>query len=110
MKIKIDFQDFWNAYGLKRDRIAAERAWNRLPAKDKRAAIAGIPSYREDCQRRGISMMYAQGYLKHRRWEDEPITVAIKPFGKPGIVFPTRPRNDTLSTPTADNLNDMDAW
>lgn len=67
-----DFQTFWNAYGLKRDRMAAERAWNRLSAKDRRAALKGVPAYRADCQQRGIAMMYAQGYLSHRRWEDEP--------------------------------------
>ena len=33
--------------------------------------MAGIAAYRDDCRRRGISMMYAQGYLNHRRWEDE---------------------------------------
>lgn len=70
-RIKIDFQAFWDAYGLKRDRIAAERAWRRLSAKDQRAAYAGIPAYREDCLCRGVAMMYAQGYLSHRRWEDE---------------------------------------
>ncbi|MCI6830271.1 MAG: hypothetical protein MR924_13630 [Prevotella sp.] len=65
------FEEFWNAYGLKRDRIAAERAWNKLNAKDKRAAIAGIASYTNDCKQRGISRMYGQGYLNHRRWEDD---------------------------------------
>lgn len=68
----IDFQTFWDAYALKRDRIAAERVWRRLSAKDQKAAIAGIATYREDCQRNGIRMMYAQGYLNHRRWEDGP--------------------------------------
>lgn len=66
-----DFKEFWEVYGLKRDRIAAERAWSRLSAKDRTAAVDGIAAYREDCQRRGISMMYGQGYLSHRRWEDE---------------------------------------
>ena len=65
------FEEFWNAYGLKRDRIAAERAWNKLNANDKRAAIAGIASYTNDCKQRGISRMYGQGYLNHRRWEDD---------------------------------------
>ena len=67
-----EFAEFWDAYGLKRDRIAAERAWGRLTAEDRRRAVAGIAAYREDCLRRGISMMYGQGYLSHRRWEDEP--------------------------------------
>lgn len=65
------FQQFWNAYALKRDRIAAERAWNKLPAKDKRKAIEAIPAYNADCARQGISRMYAQGYLSHRRFEDD---------------------------------------
>lgn len=65
------FQQFWDAYGLKRDRIAAERVWNRLTAKDKRMAIRAIDDYTADCARRGISRMYAQGYLSHRRFEDD---------------------------------------
>jgi len=65
------FKAFWDAYGLKREKAAAEAVWNRLSAADRRAAIAGIKAYREDCQRQGIAMKYAQGYLSHRRWEDE---------------------------------------
>lgn len=68
---KTDFQTFWDAYGLHRDRYAAERVWSRLSEKDRRAAVAGVAAYRDDCQRRGVRMMYGQGYLSHRRWEDE---------------------------------------
>ena len=67
----ISFAEFWNAYGLKRDKIAAERAWNRLSEKDKRAALDGIKTYRDDCATHNRMMMYAQGYINHRRWEDE---------------------------------------
>ena len=66
-----DFQIFWNLYGNKRDRIASERVWSRMSAKDRRAAYDGVTAYREDCRRRGVSMMQAQNYLTHRRWEDE---------------------------------------
>ena len=66
-----DFQIFWNLYGNKRDRIAAERVWSRMSTKDRRAAYEGVTAYREDCRRRGVSMMQAQNYLTHRRWEDE---------------------------------------
>jgi hypothetical protein len=66
-----DFQKFWDAYGLKRDRVAAERAWRKLSKSDRRAALASIQRYRDDCESRGIQRMYAQGYLNHRRWEDE---------------------------------------
>ena len=54
-------------------------AWKRLSAKDQRAAIAGIAPYREDCRKRGIAMMYGQGYLNHRRWEDEFEDAAAPP-------------------------------
>lgn len=67
----ISFQAFWDEYGLKRDRFAAERQWRRLSASEQRAAYKGIAAYRDDCQRSGIAMMYAQGYLSHRRWEDD---------------------------------------
>lgn len=65
----LDFKTFWDHYGLKRERIDAENAWDRLSAKDKRAAFNGIKRYREDCQRQGMDMKYAQSYLNQRRWE-----------------------------------------
>ena len=65
------FKRFWNLYGLKRDKIGAERAWKRLGKKDRMAAMDGIAAYREDCAKRRCDMMYPQGYLTHRRWEDE---------------------------------------
>ena len=95
MKKAPDFQDFWDAYGVKRERIDAERAWNRLSARDKRAAIAGIAAYREGCRRTGVAMKYGQGYLSHRRWEDEA----------PGSAADRRP---ALPAPGA--YDDMDIW
>lgn len=65
------FDLFWNAYAFKRDRKAAERAWDKLSVVDRKAAFTGIARYKADCARQGISIMYAQGYLTHRRWEDE---------------------------------------
>lgn len=82
------FQQFWNAYALKRDRIAAERAWNKLSAADKRKAIAAIPDYKADCQQRGVNRMYAQGYLNHRRWEDEFSAEESDKVSEP-VVSPT---------------------
>ena len=70
-KENIPFSVFWEQYGLKRNRKAAERAWAKLSVKDQWAAFSTITAYREDCQRRGIAMCYAQGYLNGRRWEDE---------------------------------------
>ena len=65
------FNEFWDTYGLKRNKLKAEPAWNRLTAQEKRAAIAGIPAYRAACQQQGIAMMYPQNYIRDHRWEDE---------------------------------------
>lgn len=100
----IDFQAFWNAYGVKRDKVAAKRAWLRLSDKDKRAAFKGIDRYREDCQQHGIRMMYAQGYLNHRRWEDE--TEASAPASVPYAAISSQPS----SSPTPGDHPDMEIW
>lgn len=72
-----DFSEFHDAYGRaygrKLDRLAAERAWRRLSARDKRAAIAGIQTYADDCRQRGIAMKYPSGYLTLHRWEIEEV-------------------------------------
>lgn len=65
------FDDFWQAYPLHKARMDAERAWNRLTARDKREAIAALPAYTADCQKRGIAFKYAQGWLNGRRWTDK---------------------------------------
>lgn len=92
-RIKLEFKDFWEAYGLKKNRLVAERAWNRLPDKDKRVALAGIRAYREECQRTGVAMCLGSNYLLNRRWEDEP-DVAVKP----AVMTETK------------ELGDMDTW
>lgn len=93
--IRITFQAFWDAYALKRDRIAAERAWKKLSARDRQAAFAGIGRYDEDCKKRGISKMYAQGYISHRRWEDEVADVEAQndagPLFASAVECTTRP-------------------
>ena len=94
------FPEFWDAYGFKRDRIAAEKAYLRLSAKDRLAAFNGIAAYREDCQRRGVAMKQAQGYLNHRRWEDE----LEEPV--PSAASPSQPS----SSPTPDSQPDMEIW
>lgn len=65
------FAEFWVRYPQHRDRRRAENAWNRLSAADKRKALAAVTAYKADCDSRGISYMYGQGYLNNRRWEDD---------------------------------------
>ena len=75
------FEKFWNEYAMKLDRIAAVRAWNNLDKDLRRAAIDGIQHYREICEALGVRRMWPQGYLNHRRWEDEDPTPALPCMG-----------------------------
>jgi hypothetical protein len=72
------FEEFWKAYPLHRARGESERVWNKMTAKDKRAAFAGIAAYREACKRTGAYFKYASGWLADRRWEDEAEAVEPK--------------------------------
>lgn len=72
-----DFEAFWEAYGKKRGRRDVEAYWARLPARDKAAALSGVPgyvaanpdpAYRKDPIR----------YLRHRCWEDENYSTTDK--------------------------------
>ena len=106
-----EFGEFWDAYGLKRDRIAAERAWKRLPARDRTAAFDGIGAYRDACRRRGIAMMYGQGYLTHRRWEDEQDGTVSHGNAVNGLRAEVVLMDEAAASPTpSDPHEDMEIW
>lgn len=69
--VEISFEEFWNAYGYKKSKTQAERAWNRLSSADKTNAFSSIPDYKRDCQACGRSMKYPATYLNGRTWEDD---------------------------------------
>lgn len=95
------FKEFWKAYPLHKDRLRAEKAWLRMTAADKAAAIAALPAYTADCRQRGVAFQYAQGWLNGRRWEDE--------MEEPQTETPqveTPPPADTA----APSLADMETW
>lgn len=80
------FEKFWNEYAMKLDRIAAVRAWNNLDKDLRRAAIDGIQHYREICEALGVKRMWPQGYLNHRRWEDESLSPDPSPVERGGTA------------------------
>ena len=94
------FVKFWDIYGQaiggKYNVARAKIAWNRLTDADRHAAINGIAAYRDRCRQQGVAMMYAQGYLSCRRWEDDDV-------------------NDTntdseLQGSKAESFDDMETW
>lgn len=70
-EVEQQFKLFWQAYDYKRGKEKAWTAWKRLSQRDREAAMAGVAAYKADCERFDRQMLYAQGYLNQRRWEDD---------------------------------------
>lgn len=99
------FDDFWRAYPLHKAKVQAERAWNRLAARDKQKALACLPVYRKYCLQKGIAYKYAQGWLNDHRWEDEyeddiPADIAV----------PAPVKTDNEHSYSALNDSGMEKW
>ena len=90
------FQTFWDRYGKKRERGDAMKAWQRLTPEEQQAAIDGIPAYRRQCEERGTAMLYAQGYLNQRRWQQAGRRRGRKPSSPPPS--------------TSDPFGEMEMW
>jgi hypothetical protein len=69
--VEYPFESFWEAYGYKKERKSAEKAWKRLCLTDRKDAIEKIETYKRDCERCGRNMKYPATYLNSRTWEDE---------------------------------------
>ena len=106
---RIDFKQFWDAYPIHRNRIVVERVWKQMSAKDRSRALAGIDAYRDDCQQQGVAMMYGEGYLKYRRWEDErECTILCKQSEQARAHNSPSTIHHPLST--TDPLTEMEIW
>lgn len=77
-KADLSFKVFWDAYPDHHARAVAERIWKRMSQKDRRAALAAVAPYREECEARGVAFKYAYGWLTDRRWEDYSDPAATK--------------------------------
>jgi hypothetical protein len=81
---KYSFDDFWNLYGKKNGKKAAQANWNKLTAAEKILAVEKMsnhkfgkePQFWKDPER----------YLKDKRWEDTPLIL--------------KPNNTTKTNPT----------
>lgn len=70
------FQEFWDAYPIRRDRRKAERAFkNALKRADADEIINGARRYNDDPNRSDQYTKYAEGWLNADGWLDEPLPV-----------------------------------
>ena len=67
--LEINFEDFWNKYNFKRDRVNAEKEWNKLNEEERSKAYNYISRYKSNLGT--TAMVYACRYLKYKRWDDQ---------------------------------------
>ncbi len=69
-----DFESFWKLYPRHVARLAAMKAWRKLPPADRAAALAAIDAhvrYWRQAERDAERIPHAATWLNGRRWEDE---------------------------------------
>lgn len=63
------FEDFWNEYGNKNNKIRAEKEWNRMSKVNRALAMNSLPAYNRHLQHVGYkSKMGGDRYLKEKQW------------------------------------------
>ncbi len=68
---KITFDAFWQEYDHKRDKLKAQRCWDRLPEHKQKAAFIFIAKYKDRCKRDNVPMKYPLTYLNSECWNDK---------------------------------------
>jgi hypothetical protein len=69
--VDITFDTFWNNYDYKRGKVSAQSQWNKLSDEAKHKAIQYIPKYKFSMKTKGQELLYAERYIKFRRFDDE---------------------------------------
>lgn len=69
-----DFPPFWTLYPRHIGKAAAVKAWSKLTAEERTAAVAAVPSHERVWtaeERQASTIPHASTWLNGRRWEDE---------------------------------------
>lgn len=85
------FNQFWEAYGLKKGRGGAEKAWAAIPTLTDSLVDQICEAARKEAAQRpaleaqGRTPKWAQGWLNERRWEDDYDTAPVQPQTRPAF-------------------------
>lgn len=85
------FNKFWEAYGLKKGRGGAEKAWAAIPTLTDSLVDKICEAARKEAAQRpaleaqGRTPKWAQGWLSERRWEDDYDTAPVQPQARPAF-------------------------
>lgn len=73
-----EFDTFWKVYPRKTAKGAARKAWGKLTAENRAAAITGAARFASDPNRDDTFTPYPATWLNAEQWEDEPLPPAKK--------------------------------
>ena len=93
----VDFETFWRVYDKKVERRKAEALWKRLPKRDRMAAMAYLPLYKQTKPDKQFRKNPAV-FLRNRTWEDELIGLTQE------IAQAGTERNQEVTPPTQDEF------
>jgi len=65
------FDAVWGLYGLKKGKVAAKKAWDKLSSEEHKKAYEAIPEYLASLKKTKFQQKYLQGWLNDKRWQDE---------------------------------------
>jgi hypothetical protein len=83
------FERFWNAFGYKKGRGGAEKAWAAIPTLTDALVEQICEAARKEAAQRpaleaqGRTPKWAQGWLNERRWEDDYDSAPVQPQARP---------------------------
>ena len=96
--VSLFFNQFWEAYGLKKGRGGAEKAWAAIPTLTDSLVDKICEAARKEAAQRpaleaqGRTPKWAQGWLSERRWEDDYDIPPVQPQSRPAFQQGGQPR------------------
>lgn len=70
IKEVVSFEDFWEAYGVKKDKKVSQDVWKRLKALEQQKAINAISRYNNELKLSNEFKKHPKTYLRQKKWED----------------------------------------
>lgn len=93
------FERFWDAYGYKKGRGGAEKAWASIPTLTDSLVDKICEAARKEAAQRpaleaqGRTPKWAQGWLSERRWEDDYDSAPVQPQARPAYQPQGQPKS-----------------
>lgn len=68
IKRTITFDEFWDKYNYKMDKVESQRVWKNMTQKDQLQAFDYIAVYESQLKANPVAKQYGASYLRAKRW------------------------------------------